>query len=146
MFLRDFLHSMCRCSVRHVTLEMPVLLSKQWIVAACIDLIYGELGDVSWRPRFGRDVSVQASIMHTCLSWRQFYVTFIESILRCIYQERLPWSSGHDFRLSLTPISAGDRGSIPRGRVSFLPLVGLSIWPTQTVFFHVKHILLVIPR
>jgi len=32
----------------------------------------------------------------------------------------LPWSSGHDFRLSLTPISAGDRGSIPRGRVSFL--------------------------
>ena len=33
--------------------------------------------------------------------------------------ERLPWSSGHDFRLSLTPRSAGDRGSIPRGRVSF---------------------------
>jgi len=31
----------------------------------------------------------------------------------------LPWSSGHDFRLSLTPISAGDRGSIPRGRVLF---------------------------
>ncbi|KAJ5698905.1 hypothetical protein N7462_000910, partial [Penicillium macrosclerotiorum] len=31
----------------------------------------------------------------------------------------LPWSSGHDFRLSLTPISAGDRGSIPRGRVFF---------------------------
>ncbi|KAJ5302356.1 hypothetical protein N7508_007219 [Penicillium antarcticum] len=28
----------------------------------------------------------------------------------------LPWSSGDDFRLSLTPISAGDRGSIPRGR------------------------------
>ena len=31
----------------------------------------------------------------------------------------LPWSSGHDFRLSLTLRSAGDRGSIPRGRVSF---------------------------
>ena len=31
----------------------------------------------------------------------------------------LPWSSGDDFRLSLKPISAGDRGSIPRGRVSF---------------------------
>ncbi|KAJ5503176.1 Cation efflux protein [Penicillium fimorum] len=28
----------------------------------------------------------------------------------------LPWSSGDDFRLSLIPISAGDRGSIPRGR------------------------------
>ena len=31
----------------------------------------------------------------------------------------LPWSSGDDFRLSLTPISAGDRGSIPRGRDFF---------------------------
>ena len=35
----------------------------------------------------------------------------------------LPWSSGHDFRLSLTLRSAGDRGSIPRGRVSFLLLL-----------------------
>src|SRR3954451_25248220 len=34
----------------------------------------------------------------------------------------LPWSSGDDFRLSLKLISAGDRGSIPRGRVSFLQL------------------------
>ena len=34
----------------------------------------------------------------------------------------LPWSSGHDFRLSLTLISAGDRGSIPRGRVLFCVL------------------------
>ncbi|KAJ5260116.1 hypothetical protein N7497_011059 [Penicillium chrysogenum] len=34
----------------------------------------------------------------------------------------LPWSSGDDFRLSLTPISAGDRGSIPRGRDFFLHL------------------------
>lgn len=34
----------------------------------------------------------------------------------------LPWSSGDDFRLSLKPISAGDRGSIPRGRVSFFNL------------------------
>ena len=32
----------------------------------------------------------------------------------------LPWSSGHDFRLSLPLISAGDRGSIPRGRDFFL--------------------------
>ncbi|KAJ5757348.1 uncharacterized protein N7511_006042 [Penicillium nucicola] len=32
----------------------------------------------------------------------------------------LPWSSGDDFRLSLIPISAGDRGSIPRGRACFL--------------------------
>ncbi|KOS40294.1 hypothetical protein ACN38_g8862 [Penicillium nordicum] len=35
----------------------------------------------------------------------------------------LPWSSGDDFRLSLTPISAGDRGSIPRGRDFFLHFV-----------------------
>ena len=39
---------------------------------------------------------------------------------------RLPWSSGHDFRLSLKPSSAGDRGSIPRGRdfffVIFVPV------------------------
>ncbi|KAJ5767042.1 uncharacterized protein N7511_004658 [Penicillium nucicola] len=37
----------------------------------------------------------------------------------------LPWSSGDDFRLSLIPISAGDRGSIPRGRDSFLRLLFL---------------------
>ncbi|KAJ9487804.1 hypothetical protein VN97_g5505 [Penicillium thymicola] len=35
----------------------------------------------------------------------------------------LPWSSGDDFRLSLTPISAGDRGSIPRGRDFFLHFI-----------------------
>ncbi|KAJ5709054.1 hypothetical protein N7493_010388, partial [Penicillium malachiteum] len=40
----------------------------------------------------------------------------------------LPWSSGHDFRLSLTPISAGDRGSIPRGRVSFSELFTRVFW------------------
>ncbi|KAJ5561364.1 hypothetical protein N7461_000125 [Penicillium sp. DV-2018c] len=34
----------------------------------------------------------------------------------------LPWSSGDDFRLSLKPISAGDRGSIPRGRDFFFTL------------------------
>jgi hypothetical protein len=34
----------------------------------------------------------------------------------------LPWSSGDDFRLSLKPISAGDRGSIPRGRDFFFAL------------------------
>ncbi|KAJ9480472.1 hypothetical protein VN97_g13096 [Penicillium thymicola] len=34
----------------------------------------------------------------------------------------LPWSSGDDFRLSLIPISAGDRGSIPRGRDFFFAL------------------------
>ncbi|KAJ6150315.1 hypothetical protein N7471_001514 [Penicillium samsonianum] len=38
----------------------------------------------------------------------------------------LPWSSGDDFRLSLIPISAGDRGSIPRGRDLFFALAG---WP-----------------
>jgi hypothetical protein len=32
-------------------------------------------------------------------------------------------SSGDDFRLSLIPISAGDRGSIPRGRDFFFALV-----------------------
>lgn len=37
----------------------------------------------------------------------------------------LPWSSGHDFRLSLTLISAGDRGSIPRGRDFFFFLTFL---------------------
>ncbi|KUM57209.1 hypothetical protein ACN42_g9982 [Penicillium freii] len=40
----------------------------------------------------------------------------------------LPWSSGDDFRLSLKPISAGDRGSIPRGRDFFLHLI-LFIYP-----------------
>ena len=46
---------------------------------------------------------------------------------------RLPWSSGHDFRLSLTPISAGDRGSIPRGRVSFCVFASL-IGPCEILF------------
>ncbi|KAJ5910466.1 hypothetical protein N7504_005109, partial [Penicillium tannophilum] len=45
----------------------------------------------------------------------------------------LPWSSGHDFRLSLTPISAGDRGSIPRGRV-FMGL-WFSAWEWSGVRF-----------
>ncbi|KAJ9489013.1 hypothetical protein VN97_g4257 [Penicillium thymicola] len=40
----------------------------------------------------------------------------------------LPWSSGDDFRLSLIPISAGDRGSIPRGRDFFLHFFGPR-WP-----------------
>ena len=39
----------------------------------------------------------------------------------------LPWSSGDDFRLSLTPISAGDRGSIPRGRDFFFAFLFSSI-------------------
>ena len=42
----------------------------------------------------------------------------------------LPWSSGDDFRLSLKPISAGDRGSIPRGRDFFL-IFGFFFFPTM---------------
>ncbi|KAJ5972901.1 uncharacterized protein N7479_002819, partial [Penicillium vulpinum] len=41
---------------------------------------------------------------------------------RAVTWLHLPWSSGDDFRLSLIPISAGDRGSIPRGRDFFLHL------------------------
>ncbi|KAJ5822671.1 hypothetical protein N7447_005011 [Penicillium robsamsonii] len=46
---------------------------------------------------------------------------------RAVTQPHLPWSSGDDFRLSLIPISAGDRGSIPRGRDIFLHFVSLSV-------------------
>ncbi|KAJ5173732.1 uncharacterized protein N7500_001663 [Penicillium coprophilum] len=42
---------------------------------------------------------------------------------RAVTRPHLPWSSGDDFRLSLKPISAGDRGSIPRGRDFFLNLL-----------------------
>ncbi|KAJ5241547.1 uncharacterized protein N7469_003138 [Penicillium citrinum] len=47
----------------------------------------------------------------------------------------LPWSSGHDFRLSLTPISAGDRGSIPRGRVSFCLFFFVQKVAGDSIFF-----------
>jgi hypothetical protein len=50
----------------------------------------------------------------------------------------LPWSSGDDFRLSLTPISAGDRGSIPRGRDFFLHFF---FWGLRLVYFFLVDIL-----
>ncbi|KAJ5373776.1 hypothetical protein N7517_005782 [Penicillium concentricum] len=50
-------------------------------------------------------------------------------------RSHLPWSSGDDFRLSLIPISAGDRGSIPRGRDFFFFLIELIQWLLCDVFF-----------
>ncbi|KAF2116678.1 hypothetical protein BDV96DRAFT_572634 [Lophiotrema nucula] len=47
------------------------------------------------------------------------YVKLIVKSPLSIVQYNLPWSSGHDFRLSSFVRSAGDRGSIPRGRVAF---------------------------
>jgi len=93
------------------------LRSDSWLFLALQDRVWGE---VSAEICSCYRCYVTSTEADNLMNVQNVYCPYPTPSGRAVTRPaHLPWSSGHDFRLSLTLRSAGDRGSIPRGRVFF---------------------------